>query len=238
MAMPPQARSLQLNNKTILTAVVVIVLVACVGAVGWRYYGQPQYTPPTTITPETKADLMTPSPLGENAMGSENAPVTIIEYASTTCPHCAHFAEATFPELKKRYIDAGKVRYIYREFPLNEVDFSVYMLTRCIAKDKFFPLLETLFQQQKQWAVKDWNAPLTNILKQAGFTDDSIKACLSNQQVYDGVKWSRDQGVRLGVDSTPTFFINGKIYVGGMEIADLEKIIMPLLGNAEAAGSH
>ena len=191
------ARSTRLNNrKTLLTAVVVVVLVALVGAVGWRYYSQQSHT-------ADRADLMTPSPLGENAVGDENAPVIIIEYASTTCIHCAHFATTTFPELKKRYIDTGKVRYIYREFPLNDVDFVAYMLTRCVPKDKFFPFLEALFQQQKKWLVQNWQVPLFNIAKQAGFTDDSIKACLSNKQVHDGIKWSSDKGVKLGLDSTP-----------------------------------
>jgi len=229
----PNARSFPLNSKSLLTGIVVLVVVACLGAVGWRYYyGQPIYTPSKQTVVTGTADLMTPGPLGENSQGSETAPVTIIEYASTTCPHCAHFAETTYPELKKRYIDTGKVRYIYREFPLNDPDFFAYMLTRCIAKDKFFPFLEVLFQQQTKWVVRDWKPQLLAIAKQAGFTDESFDACLMNKQVHDGVQWSSDQGVKLGVNSTPTFFINGTKYVGGMSIEELEKIIGPMLGNS------
>ncbi len=88
---------------------------------------------------------------GDVVLGSDNAPVTIIEYASMTCPHCAHFSETTFPELKKQYIDTGKVRYILREFPLDALAAAGFMLARCAGKDKYMPLVETLFAKQDEW---------------------------------------------------------------------------------------
>ena len=155
------------------------------------------------------ADLMTPGPLGEQALGQEGAPVTIIEYASMTCPHCAHFHETTYPELKKRYIDTGKVRFIFREFPLDFLAATAFMLPRCAPKDKYFPMIEILFQQQDKWAVGPPASPLPalmDIAKQAGFTEESFNACVKNQTVLDGIKWSLDHGTELGVQSTPIIF--------------------------------
>src|SRR5450830_644053 len=103
------------------------------------------------------ADLMKPDALPEMVMGDDKAPVTIIEYASMTCPHCAHFQETTFPELKKRYIDTGKVRYIFREFPLDSLAAAAFMLARCASeteKSKYFAMIDTMFAQQRIWAVE------------------------------------------------------------------------------------
>src|SRR5665647_1302699 len=124
-----------------------------------------------TISP---ADLMKPDALPEMSMGDDKAPVTVIEYASMTCPHCAHFQETTFPELKKRYIDTGKVRYILRDFPLDNLAGAVFVLAHCAAKDdknKYYSMIDTLFSQQQQWAVEKPIPPLMAIAKQAGLTE-------------------------------------------------------------------
>jgi protein-disulfide isomerase len=164
------------------------------------------------------------------AIGADNAPVTIIGYLSTTCPHCANFETKTFPEIKKRYIDSGKVRFIYREFVLNQVDAGAVMLLRCGDKEKYFPLLEVLFQKQDQWAVQNPIPPLLAIAKQAGFTQDSFEKCLSNQKLLDDITKARDYASqKLGVNSTPTFFINGKVIRGDMTIDQVEKEIQPYL---------
>jgi protein-disulfide isomerase len=173
--------------------------------------------------------LLAPGPLGDMIQGSETAPVTIVEYASLTCPHCREFAVKTFPELKKRYIDTGKVRFIFREFALNDIDLLAIVTVRCAPKDRFFPLVETLFEKQDMWAVNNPVPPLLGIAKQAGFTDETFKACASNQQIIEGVKAQRETGSKLGVNSTPTFFINGEKHVGGMPIEELEKLIQPYL---------
>ena len=179
----------------------------------------------------SEVELMAPGALPDMVMGDAKAPVTVIEYASMTCPHCAHFTETTFPELKKRYIDTGKVRFIYREFVLNQLDAGAVMLLRCTSKDKYFPLLEALFQKQEQWAfVKQPLPPLLAIAKQAGFTQDSFEKCLSNQKLLDDIdSVRRHASEKLGVNSTPTFFINGKIYRGDMSIEQIEKEIQPYL---------
>ena len=177
-----------------------------------------------------EADLMQPGPLGEEVMGDDKAPVTIIEYASMTCPHCAHFALNTFPKLKEKYIDTGKVRYILREFPFDPVAAGAFMLARCAGKDKFFPLVDLLFRTQQTWAVEKPLEPLLATVKQAGFTEESFKACLANQKVLDGVEWVRNRAAdKFKVDSTPTFFINGQIYNGAMSFEDMQKLIDPLV---------
>ncbi len=176
------------------------------------------------------AELAKAGPGGDVVLGSEKAPVTIIEYASTTCPHCAHFATTTFPELQKRYIDTGKVRYIYREFPLNQLDAGAFMLARCAGKDKFLPIVETLYATQSVWMVENAIEPLRNIAKQFGFTEQSFNECLSNQKVLDELVEVRDHAAaKLGVNATPTFFVNGKRLSGDQSIEALAKEIDPYL---------
>ncbi|NWG26573.1 MAG: DsbA family protein [Pseudorhodoplanes sp.] len=185
---------------------------------------------PVLAQTPTPADLAVEGPLGDIVMGSADAPVTIIEYASMTCGHCANFSEKTFPELKKRYIDTGKVKYILREFPLDPLAAAGFMLARCAGNDKYYPLVEALFAQQKQWAVQKPIEPLMAIAKQAGFTQESFNACLSNQKILEGIEATRARASeKLGVNSTPTFFINGKVFRGDMSIETMEKEIQPYL---------
>ena len=177
---------------------------------------------------ELKAELAKPGPDGDVALGSDSAPVTIIEYASMTCPHCAHFSETTFPELKKRYIDTGKVRYVMREFPLDALAAAGFMLARCAGPDKYETVVETLFAKQADWVTQKPIEPLKAIAKQFGFTEESFDTCLANQKVLDDIQAVRDHAVnKLGVNSTPTFFINGKRLVGDLSIDVMAKEIDP-----------
>jgi protein-disulfide isomerase len=178
-----------------------------------------------------EADLMQPGPLGDEVLGDDKAPVTIIEYASMTCPHCAHFALTTFPQLKEKYIDTGKVKYILREFPFDPVAAGAFMLARCAGgKDKYYAMVDLLFRTQATWAVDHPLQPMLATVRQAGFTEDSFKACLSNQKVLDGIEWVRDRASKkFNVGSTPTFFINGQMQVGAMTFEDMQKLIDPLI---------
>lgn len=175
----------------------------------------------------TNADLLVPQTLPDMALGKEDAPVTIVEYASVICPHCAHFHENTLPALKEKYIDTGKVRMIFREFPYENRAAAGFMLARCAPEDKYFPLIDVLFKQQRNWATApDPRPPLLQIAKLAGFTQESFEACLKNQELLDKVigvyeKASKD----YGVDSTPTFFINGEKAAGALSIDEISKII-------------
>ena len=175
-------------------------------------------------------ELAKPGPAGDIVLGSEKAPVTIIEYASMTCPHCAHFSNTTFPELQKRYIDTGKVRFIFREFPLDALAAAGFMLARCAGNDKFMPIVETLFAKQPEWMVQKPVEPLKAIAKQFGYTEESFNQCLANQKVLDDIQVVRDRAAdKLGVNSTPTFFVNGKKLTGDQPIDAMAKLIEPYL---------
>ena len=177
-----------------------------------------------------QAELAKPGPDGDVVLGSDKAPVTVIEYASMTCSHCAHFSTTTFPELQKRYIDTGKVRFIFREFPLDALAAAGFMLARCAGKDKFMPIVETLFAKQPEWMVQQPLEPLKAIAKQFGFTEQSFDQCLANQKVLDGIQAVRDRAVeKLGINSTPTFFVNGKKLTGDQPIDAMAKEIDPYL---------
>ena len=176
------------------------------------------------------ADLLVPGPLGDQIQGQADAPVTIVEYASMTCPHCSHFHETTYPELKKKYIDTGKVRFIFREFPLDQLAAGAAMLARCAGKDKYFPLIDAFFSQQKEWVVQKPLQPMLAIAKQAGFTEQSFNKCLANQQILDGLKETQNRAAqKFNVNSTPTFFINGKIFRGALTPEELDKQVAPYL---------
>src|ERR1700691_2695678 len=142
---------------------------------------------PALADEPTAEELAQAGPAGDIVLGSEKAPVTVIEYASMTCPHCAHFSETTFPELQKRYIDTGKVRFIFREFPLDALAAAGFMLARCGGKDKFLPIIETLFAKQPHWVVQKPIEPLKAIPKQFGYTQQTFDQCLANQQVLDSI---------------------------------------------------
>ena len=175
---------------------------------------------------QTTEELMRPGPLPDIAIGKADAPVTIIEYASMTCPHCASFSKTTFPQLKTKYIDTGKVRFILREFPLDPLAASAFMLARCAGDGKYYPVIDAFFHSQSQWAVQKPLEPMLAIAKQAGFTKESFEACLTNQKMLEGIEWTRNRATeKFGVNSTPTFFINGKIVRGAMSIDELSKQI-------------
>jgi protein-disulfide isomerase len=208
----------------LLVGASVVAMVVAIGGVEALYGARP------ARAQSAAADLLVPPPLGDRTLGKDDAPVTIVEYASMTCPHCAHFHETTYPELKKRYIDTGKVRFIFREFPLDPLAAGASMLARCADKEKFYPMIETLFQLQTTWAVEKPIPPLMTIAKQAGFSEQSFNACLSDQKMLDQIQVEQKRASeKFGVNSTPTLFVNGKKQVGGVSIEDLAKVIDPLL---------
>jgi len=180
--------------------------------------------------------LMEAGPLGDQVLGEDTAPVTIVEYASLTCGHCANFHARTYPELKKRYIDTGKVRFVFREFPLDAPNgpplaTAGFMVARCAPKGAYFDLLSILFEKMPVWAGASNPAEaLFTTVKQTGFTQDSFNACLTNQTVLDGVRSVKSRAYsEFGVNSTPTFFINGVMHRGAMTIDEMAAIIDPLL---------
>lgn len=175
------------------------------------------------------------SDLPDLVLGNADAKVTVVEYASMTCGHCAHFANTVFPDFKKKYIDTGKVRYVLREYPLDNLAAAVAMLARCAGGDKTFPLIETFFHTQGDWAFKPGNPVprLFEIAKQAGFTQEAFDKCLTDQTLLDKITAVRTRASdKFGVSATPTFFINGKKLQGAPTIAEFDKAIEPILAKS------
>jgi protein-disulfide isomerase len=180
-----------------------------------------------TVSP---VKLMAPQALPDQVLGNALAKVTVIEYASLTCGHCANFHNNTFPAFKTKYIDTGKVRFILREFPLDAVAAASFMLARCAGADKYHPIVDLIFKNQKAiLSAEKIDTALFEQLKPFGFTQESFDACLKDQKLYEDVTKVKEAGSGFGVDSTPTFFINGVKHSGAIEMAELEKMIEPLL---------
>jgi protein-disulfide isomerase len=182
---------------------------------------------------QSASDVAKPVSLSDMALGPANAAVTIVEYASMTCPHCAAFTENVFPKIKTDFIDTGKIRFVFREFPLDIKAAAGSMLARCIAKDdsgKYFAVVDLLFKSQAEWAGPKTTETLKRIGKQAGLTEKNVEDCLKDQAMLD--KISADQKYAtdvLKVNSTPTFFINGEMVKGETSYEEFAKRITPLL---------
>ncbi|MGL5445698.1 MAG: DsbA family protein [Rhabdaerophilum sp.] len=176
-------------------------------------------------------DLMQAGPLGDRVLGKDDAPVTIVEYASFSCVHCAKFHMDNLPGFKEKYIDTGKAKLIFREFPFDAMATAMSMLARCAPAERYYPLIDLFFRRQE--AIMTSPKPLDELqaaARLAGFTQESFEACLKNQAIYDGVNAVKKHGAEtLGVNSTPTFFINGKRVGGNQSLADLDKLLEPLL---------
>ncbi|MGE0764878.1 MAG: DsbA family protein [Hyphomicrobiaceae bacterium] len=178
------------------------------------------------------AELMKPGPLTDIVLGKADAPVTIVEYASMTCSHCAHFANVVLPKLKEKYIDTGKVRLISRDFPLDNLAAAASMIIRCSPADKQHELMATFFAKQDEWAFVQGNPvpALFKIAEAHGFTKESFDKCLTDQKLLDGITSTRDHANKvLGVRATPSFFINGKKLDRSDEIEYFDKALEPLL---------
>ncbi|EJF90549.1 DsbA family protein [Bartonella tamiae] len=170
--------------------------------------------------------LLAPAKAKDMIEGDVNAPVTIVEYASLTCSHCADFYKNTLPEIREKYIKTGKARLIFRDFPFDPRATAGFMLARCLPEDRFFPMVHVLFEQQMEWAAaNDALPPLRKIASMAGLDDKAFNACLENQTILDQVNSSFERGKELGVTATPTFFINGNKYEGALSVEEMSTII-------------
>jgi protein-disulfide isomerase len=170
----------------------------------------------------------------EQSLGDPQAPVTIIEYASLTCPHCAQFHTEVLPELKERYIAPGKVRLIYRDFPLDQNALAAAALAHCAGSDRYFSFLDVLFETQASWArAEDPIAALKRLGKLGGLSEEQMDACFADQELADGILRTRLEGQNEHqVDSTPTLVIDGETYAGARNIEELSAVIDPLIGGS------
>jgi protein-disulfide isomerase len=208
-----------------------LAFAAVFSAAALATYGAPAAVP--APEPDRTVDMATvlkPGPLPELAMGSPSG-VPMVEYGSLTCPHCATFSREVFPELKKDYIDTGKVRFIFREFPRNALDVAAFVLARCIGDDKAFAAIELLFDEQDKWAFSDKPLePLIAAMRPTGLTHEKAMACLKDQSKANAIvaigKRATDE---IKMTGTPTFVIAGKVYGGELSMDQLKAILDPLV---------
>jgi protein-disulfide isomerase len=180
---------------------------------------------------EAKAPASSPAgALPEISLGKPDAPVTIIEYASLSCPHCADFHKNVFPALKSEYIDTGKVHFIMREFPHNEAALGGAVVARCLEPSRYLAFVSLLFSRQEDWAFKqDSLTPLKALAKQAGMTDDEFAKCINDESLQQKIIAVRDEAEKKGVTSIPSFFVNGKLAKGANTLEALAEAMKPYL---------
>jgi|SRR6185503_10950322 protein-disulfide isomerase len=188
---------------------------------------------PGTQAVEIKAD--------DRVHGSPNAPVTIVEYASMTCPHCAAFNRDVIPQLTKDYIDTGKVKLVFREFPLDSIATMASTVARCFQGDQYFAFIDLLFANQMNW-IKDFDGNgmmtkediiegLSQMARQAGMPRERVEMCADDMTNFAAVEANWQEGqTRYNVGSTPTFIINGTTHVGEISFDALKQVIDPLVG--------
>jgi protein-disulfide isomerase len=187
----------------------LVLMVVVLGGIAWGVTANDH-----SLVPAAAAATAKPSPdagpMRERSLGPADAPVTIVEYFSLTCPHCAKFEQTTFAQLKADYIDTGKVHYIARDFPFDRPGLHAAMLARCAEPDRYFPLIDLFFKGQEDWATAaDQDGAMAPLAKFAGMSDESIKSCLANQDLQNFVVVERKEATeKYKVDSTPTFIFN------------------------------
>lgn len=226
--------------KNILLGLGVVAVVAVVGAAAYERMNKPEI-PPSPQATNAASGASAPTGTSQAALqirptdmviGNPDAKVTIIEYASLTCPHCAAFHANTLPALKERYLDTGKAKLAFRDFPLDGLALRASMVAHCAGNERYFGMLGTLFARQVQWATaQDPLLSIAGIARQAGMSEESFKACIADKAVEKTVLDSALEADKtLGVNSTPTIFINGQKFAGALSIEQMAQVIDPLLG--------
>jgi protein-disulfide isomerase len=174
------------------------------------------------------AELMVDGPLGERVLGSPNAPITVIEYASLTCPHCAHFQKEVFPRVKKELIDTGKIRFIVREFPIGHTSGAAAIINRCAPEDKYFSLFNAFLLRQPEWVSQEVRPDaIYSVAKSSGMSRETFDKCLTNQTIIDGLTKVKQRGRKFGVVGTPTFFANGRKAQGTITFEEFKALLGP-----------
>jgi protein-disulfide isomerase len=185
------------------------------------------------ITNPTLQDVMQTGELPEMSWGSPTAPVTLIKYASLTCPYCKKFQAETYPLLKREYIDTGKVRFIIREFPIGKSSGTATVALRCAPPDKYLALYEKFMSQQAQWVSLDVRVEaIAKITSQVGVTGEQLSACLNNKTLVAQLNGIKERGRKLGIIGTPNFFLNARLIKSVVAWADLRVMIDAQLGGA------
>ena len=204
----------------------IAVAVALLGCGGGAMGPAPPIDKATYVPPQ--AELMAPGPLGERVLGKATAPVTVIEYVSLTCPHCANFQKTLFPRFKKEFIDTGKVRYIVREFPIGHTAGHAAIVNRCAPEDKYFFLLNQFLTRQAEWVSQEVRPDaIYSVAKSSGLSRAEFDKCATNQTIIDGLTEVKQRGRKFGVVGTPTFFANGRKAQGTITFEEFKALLDP-----------
>jgi protein-disulfide isomerase len=180
-----------------------------------------------TVAP-LKEQILEPGPLGEREYGNPNAPVTIIEYVSLTCPHCRNYHAKVFPQVKRQYVDTGKVRYIIREFPIGRTAGTAAIVTRCVPKNKHLYMTEAFLSRQREWVSQEVRPDaIYSVAKSSGMSRAEFDKCLTNQGIIDGLTEVKQRGRKYGVIGTPSLFINGQKLQGEVTFEEVKALIQP-----------
>jgi protein-disulfide isomerase len=210
--------------------VAAVVLAAALGGLGW-WWSQPVHVDATLVPGAQPAHAATAgapeATADDRVLGKADAPVTIIEYASLTCPHCADFDKQTLPKIRQNWIDAGKAKLVFRNFPFDKPGLEAAMIATCAPPERYFAFIDVLFQQQVQWATaQDPAAALARIAKLGGMSEQQVQTCLADKNLENKIVAQRLAGEKdYGVNSTPTFFINGRKIVGAQEYQKFDEAL-------------
>lgn len=175
----------------------------------------------------------------DHALGNPDAPITVVEYASVTCGHCATWKTQIWPKFRKKYVDTGKVRFVFREFPTSPVDLAMagHLLANCAPDDKYFDVLHAQFERQREiLSSTDVKGEYIRLAKSAGMSEADFNACMTNQTEIDRLNDVVNKGFEAGVTGTPTFFVNGKQYSTAelFQLEDFDKKFAEILGEPVA----
>lgn len=217
-------------RNILIVAAGIVAVAAIAGGVyfGTRPAGPGPIPGAAANTPNATALLaIQPS---DHVMGDDKAQVVLIEYASLTCPHCAHFHTVVMPELKKKWIDTGQVKLVYRDFPLDQPATKAAQLAECMGNEKYFTVVDIIFRSQPVWAAAaDPVAELVKTLRIAGMSEADAKACFANEAVLTAILNEASGGQALGVNSTPTLFIDGQQFRGARSVEELDQLFTKLV---------
>lgn len=215
-----------MTPRNIVIGIVVLAIAGIAGFYAWTHYGRPAGGDAAVEgLPAPISDPLAEVQEGDMVMGDANAPITMIEYSSLSCPHCAAHHASVLPEIKKAYIDTGKVKLVMRDFPLNRPAVEASLLAHCVSPMAYWGMSEQLFATQGQWATENSTPILASIAAAAGINGQDFQQCLSDEAMKQRIVQSVERASQVfKVDSTPTFVINGIVVGGGRSFEEFAKI--------------